>query len=250
MVTRIKKTTLAPQVATSVLESILRGELKPGLKIEQAKLAAQFGVKPGPLREALPSLVDSGLIRKNRHTIAVAQQSEVDAEILLAVRHELEPRAAALAGQNLTPEDIRTLERHLGKMRTAIPRRDLTMFFAQDLVFHGYIWKMPRQDTLKRLFRLVLPPLYAFFFERFGRSILENPLQVEVALNRQVQVYDKLLEVLKTRDPIKIRKAFGKVLAMNWRTVTDWATKQASGKEPQSPAEPSPVHTFHAGSGS
>jgi DNA-binding GntR family transcriptional regulator len=127
--------------------------------------------------------------------------------------------AAATACEKLTPAVVRTLEQHLGKMQQAIPRRDLTTFLRHDLAFHECIWKMPQQHTLDRLFRLVLPSLYAFFYERFSRSLAENPSLVEQALQRQLEVYRKFLEVLKTRDRVKIRKTFGRVLAVNWQTV-------------------------------
>ena len=77
----------------------------------------------GVRREALQALRDIGLVRRKRRSTVIVQHSRVDATILFAVGHRLEPMAAATARGKLTLAYIRTLERHLGNMRQAIPRR-------------------------------------------------------------------------------------------------------------------------------
>ncbi len=50
-------------VLTSVRQLLLRGELKPGQRVNQGDLAARLGVSPVPVREALQVLSSTGLLK-------------------------------------------------------------------------------------------------------------------------------------------------------------------------------------------
>lgn len=54
--------TLAQDVTDTLRDAILHGQFKPGTRIEEIPLAEQMGVSRTPVRAALGTLVNEGLI--------------------------------------------------------------------------------------------------------------------------------------------------------------------------------------------
>ena len=67
----IKGITAADQIAQSVREAILRGQLRGGEALPQDELAAQFGASKIPAREALVQLQSEGLVQFTHNKGAV-----------------------------------------------------------------------------------------------------------------------------------------------------------------------------------
>src|ERR1700682_2930262 len=86
--------TLRQQIAEKIREAILRGDLKPGERIVERKLAAQFGASLTAIREALITLESEGFIdKKPNSSTFVMNLSFEDAEKILQLRRILEAYA-------------------------------------------------------------------------------------------------------------------------------------------------------------
>ena len=236
MITGIRRGSRAQEATRRLFEAILMGDLQPGERIDEARTAKQLHVGRGTLREALQALEDRGLVTRKRHTV-VTKQTVEDAQILSVVRDRLEPLAAAIACERLTPTHTRNLEGLLGKMRQAIPRRDSATFLRYELAFHEYIWRMPRIRALDRVFGLVVPALFEFFAVRGSQKVSRNPSQAEKALRGLHEVNCKLLEVLKAGNPRVAGTAFLRVLRRNWQTISDLRKNPDQTKTSQRLAE-------------
>lgn len=92
-------------------EAIIAGELKPGERLMEVKLAEKMGVSRTPVREAIRKLELEGLVemlpRKGAH---VAELSVKDIMDVLEVRATLDGLATALAAERITDEEIKKLE--------------------------------------------------------------------------------------------------------------------------------------------
>src|SRR3989338_6473985 len=92
-----KNRTLRESIADSVRESIMRGQLKPGLKISEPALATQFGISRTPVREAIRQLDSEGFLTVlPRRGARVASMSEKDIREFYDVKAVLESHAAEL----------------------------------------------------------------------------------------------------------------------------------------------------------
>jgi DNA-binding GntR family transcriptional regulator len=113
-------TKTAGQTATSAIrEWILAGDLEPGAKLSQHRLATRLGMSRIPVRDALRSLAAEGLVTVSANTTAVvAELSMTDLQELYEIRISLEPRLARLALPNLTDLDFALMEDLLATMRT------------------------------------------------------------------------------------------------------------------------------------
>lgn len=103
--------TSSEHVLAKLREVILRGDLLPGDKLHQDRLAETLGVSRTPLRTALTALTQSGLVIYEANRGFRVREFSFD-EMLAAfrVRAEMEALACRLAGPIITDSDIERLQ--------------------------------------------------------------------------------------------------------------------------------------------
>lgn len=110
--TEIERTSLADHVYARIVEAIHSGTLATGAPLHVADLAAQFGVSPSPVRDAISRLAAEGLAvnQSNRRTTVVSftRQDILDT---FQLREILECGAARLAAVSITPAQLGELRR-------------------------------------------------------------------------------------------------------------------------------------------
>jgi DNA-binding GntR family transcriptional regulator len=107
-------------VLTSMREAILSGELPPGSRLRQEKLAERFGTSRIPVREALRALEYEGLVRSSPYRgFAVTELDAEDIEEVYDLRIVLEGHAVRLAVPLMTDEDLRELDELYAEMVAA-----------------------------------------------------------------------------------------------------------------------------------
>lgn len=199
---------LRGQVAARLFEAILRGELHPGERIIETKLARQLGVGQSTLREALQELEHRGLLSKyeNRSTF-VAKLTEKDVNEIYSVRLELEPKAAGYACESMTPDRSAQLQHHLDEMEGAAVKRDLPELMKSDLAFHQLIWKLSGNSALERVLDLVCAPLFAFYLVRYSH-FKHAPTQTLDDFVTDEKEHFNLLAALNSGNPEEARRVF------------------------------------------
>lgn len=102
--------TLSGQTTMALREAIVTGEIKPGEKLNEPRLAEQFRVSRGPLREAIRRLVAMRLVHHIPHIGATVVTMSADSvRDLYEVREVLEGKAAALAARIMTSDQVSQL---------------------------------------------------------------------------------------------------------------------------------------------
>ena len=88
-----------------IKETILTGELKPGDRIVESRLAQELGVSQAPVREALRELEFSGLVEQKPFSGTYVKQVTVkEIRQFYEVRAALERLGAECAAQRMTKE--------------------------------------------------------------------------------------------------------------------------------------------------
>jgi DNA-binding GntR family transcriptional regulator len=115
--------TLREIVADEIRAMIRNGELEPGERLLEDRLAEQLGVSRNPVREAIRALENTGLVEvRPRRGAYVATLDPDRAVELLELRSVLEAFAAQLAALRRTPEQLAEI-RHwfeVGRDATAV----------------------------------------------------------------------------------------------------------------------------------
>ncbi|HCT75060.1 MAG TPA: GntR family transcriptional regulator [Micromonosporaceae bacterium] len=135
--------TLAPreslreEITKSLRAAIIAGQLRPGTVYTVPTLAAQYGVSPTPVREAILDLAKEGLISiaKNKG-FRVSALSDAELDQITEIRALLEiPTVGALTGK-LTSRQIDLLREQAQAIVTAAEKGDLASYLQTDTIFH------------------------------------------------------------------------------------------------------------------
>lgn len=130
---------LGESIACELRLKIISGIIKPGEVISENKVAADFGTSRSPVREALKTLSNEGLIRLERMGAVVLGLSSKDIEELYDVRFLIESFVQErLASANQETLMIK-LNQIIDKMELAVKHNDMAEFAYQDFSFHETI---------------------------------------------------------------------------------------------------------------
>ena len=124
-------------VCDELRRMVMIGELAPGARLVEDRLAAQLGVSRNPVREALQTLATEGfVVITPRRGAMVAQVSATQAEELFDVRMALESLAARTAARRAKPADVLRLQDVLDRAAEATRLGDLDELAALNTEFH------------------------------------------------------------------------------------------------------------------
>ena len=136
----IHDTSISKQVMRALRQQIFAGQLKPGEKIPEGKIAEEMGVSRGPVREALLVLEQEGLIATSpRRGSRVAQITVRDVREIYTLRAMLEGFAVAVFMDRITRESLTALEEALLELKEAVENKDVIEIARKNLHFHEII---------------------------------------------------------------------------------------------------------------
>ena len=155
------------KVIALLKETILSGLMKPGEPIVESRMAQQFGVGVGLVREALLELEHQGFVQRTPFSSTqVTTFDRKDAQQIFDIRILLEPLACQLAGQNANKDQLSELRDIAARARQGIDNEDLTVFFEHQLAFRQKIWEMSGNEHLHQILERLVIPLYALYLIR------------------------------------------------------------------------------------
>jgi len=164
---KIEPVSKKARVVTLLKEAILSGTIQSGEQIVEGKLAQQFGVGQGLIREALIELEHHGFVLRTPFSgTQVPKLSLEDAQQIFDIRIELEPLAFALIGKNANKEQIAELEELAGQAKEAAQKEDLDRFFDDHLAFRRKVWELSGNRYLQQTLERLVIPLYALYLIR------------------------------------------------------------------------------------
>ena len=141
--------TLRELVAEAILQRILSGELEPGTRLYEDRLAVELGVSRNPVRESIRALEATGLVEViPRRGAYVAEIDHADLCQLLEVRQILEAHAASLAAQHCDDKLIARLDHCISEGSDASRRDDLVRAAQRHREFHLAIEEAARNPYI------------------------------------------------------------------------------------------------------
>ncbi|TPW15499.1 MAG: GntR family transcriptional regulator [Acidimicrobiaceae bacterium] len=142
--------TLREVVADEIRTMITSGQLAPGERLFEDRLAEQLGVSRNPVREAIRALEGTGLVEVVPRRGAYVSRIDADrVRQLLELRSVLEAYAAELAAKNRTEHDLEVMRACLDEGRRATTGLDLVRAAACHREFHLAVEQASRNDYLE-----------------------------------------------------------------------------------------------------
>jgi DNA-binding GntR family transcriptional regulator len=130
---------LKERAAAEIRSAIVRGDLEPGTAIKDVELAEKLGLSRTPVREALATLTDEGLVETKPHAYtrvtALDPEPVLDALVVVQSMHSL---AIGIAVQREMPaEDIAAMRAANKAFKKALDANDAVAALAADDEFHA-----------------------------------------------------------------------------------------------------------------
>jgi DNA-binding GntR family transcriptional regulator len=152
-VTPLPRASLSQQIRTVLLDRIMHGELKPGTRLIELKIAAEFSTSQAPVREALRELEAMGVIEtlpnKGARVRTITDQELCE---LYDVRAQLESYAAQLVTEKGLAIKSK-LKDAVRAMKRAAREEDSIAFANHNSSFHQTIVESAGNSVLLELWQ-------------------------------------------------------------------------------------------------
>jgi DNA-binding GntR family transcriptional regulator len=194
---------LAEQIAHHLAERIIRGELKPGERIQEQKVTQALSVSRGSVREAL-------LILERRHLIVIlprrgAQVTELNAhniESLCALMSELYILLAhAVANRWEAPADLAPFLQIQQRLTDSYQRQDVKMFVEESFNVMRAAYPFANNPYLQETVENLQPSMSRNYYLALDQRKAE--------MSEYLSLFAQLLDAVVARDHVQIRNVLG-----------------------------------------
>jgi DNA-binding GntR family transcriptional regulator len=187
------------QVVQAIKEAILTGSINPGDQIVESRMARELGSGIPLVREALIELEQDGFVQKTPYKgTIVTKLGPTEIRQIFQLRVELEAIAVEWAKGNVTPEDIKDLQKMIRKMEESGAELDLDQFYEIDLEFHRRLWAMSGNPYLVAVLERIVVPLFAFFVMKTKRE--------RESYIRSAAMHARIVEGLETKSAAEMHE--------------------------------------------
>lgn len=192
MIVDKKTASLEEQVTATLEEEILTGKLAAGAALTEQSLSTRLGVSRTPIRAALHTLAEEGLINlvPNRGAVVIGVTRD-DLIDIYNIRMRLEGLASATAAKRIFPEDLERLRESVELAEFYIQKNDTEHLKELDTAFHSIIYRASGNrmlcKTLSELHRNIT-------------SYRKLSLTVPGRLERSVGEHREILEAIEAGD--------------------------------------------------
>lgn len=184
-------------VFQTLRQAILKGELQPGERLMEIKLAQLLGVSRTPIREAIRKLELEGLVVMiPRKGAAVANITEKDTKDVLEVRRTLEMFAVEVACERITEEQLVALKEAAKAFEASKGSMDLIRIAETDMQFHEIIYEATHNERLVQMLNNLRENMY-----RYRIEYLKDPNYYDSLVGE----HREILQAIETKNIEKAR---------------------------------------------
>jgi DNA-binding GntR family transcriptional regulator len=205
-----ERTLISDRIANTLRSMIVAGQLNPGDRIVEFRVAKELGVGQPTVREALVALEHQGLVvRKLNQGCVVTTLSRDEISQMLRIRAELEVLAVELAAEVASKRSIQELKERVKEMKEAGQRRDIEAFFERDFQFHEALWRLSGNTFIPKILSQVTVPLLAFLFIR---NVRNHHLSFDMEASAQAHM--EIVNAILSREKKTVRSVTREKLQM------------------------------------
>lgn len=222
----LRPSPLVEQAAAQLREQVTGGAWPVGTRLPgEVALAGQLGVGRSTVREAIRALTGEGLLRPRQgsgvYVVATSPKPDLGTDLRRAsvenvyeVRMMIETRAARLAAERRTEDDMARIDAALARRRAAASGGD-EEFVDADIALHAAVVAAAGNPVLAALFDQFVPPLREGLIELLhllGRAYEKNPGD---------EAHAQLAEAVRARDGDRADAVLAAEIANTRRLLQD-----------------------------
>lgn len=204
---------LSDHVRNLLLKQMTSGHLKPGGRINEAKLARTLGISRNPIREAISGLAQRGYLvslPRRGHRLRVMTAQDIDD--VFSFRISLESFAIELALPRMAQRDLAAIRATYDRMSEAAKRDNVTEVREADLALHRTICELSGNRQLLRAHEAIDTEI----------QILLASVNLEFEpLSATAAAHMPIVEALESRDVARSLAAMRHHLQATWNGVTE-----------------------------
>lgn len=226
-----RKPTQAERIRASLADAIVRGELGPGVALDETTIAERFQVSRTPVREAIRQLEAIGFAEARPHRGAVVPHFTPEKlNDMFAVMAEMEALCARYAAAHINAAERKELLARHESCAEAARIGDVETYDSRNLDFHDAIYRASHNQYLVEVtlgVRNRLAPFRKLQFEGLGRlshSLAEHDAIVQAIFRGDVEGAAALMR----RHMQVVRVAVGEVSPSLREPDTDGAEQDAT----------------------
>jgi len=212
---------LGQHVFENLKQAIIRGEVPPGDRLVESRLADALDISRTPVREAIHKLEREGLLRKlPKGGFAVMNLSREDIEETFGIRCVLESYAARLAAENYNEEELLPLEEKIREFQKCLDKGQLDELPRINTEFHSLFYALSRSPKLIKMINDLRDQIF-----RFRKILLKKDKWAEVSNDD----HRKILEAIRERDVNRVERVVKQHIARGQRIVLNALEQRIEG---------------------
>ncbi|PQP84101.1 GntR family transcriptional regulator [Paenibacillus sp. PCH8] len=188
-------------IACELRLRIISGSLRPGEILSENRIAADFDSSRSPVREALRTLSNEGLIRLERMGVVVLGLRIKDVEELYDVRFLIESFVQQRLAGDVPDSLITQLRNVIDKMHLAGRHQDAVEFAYQDLSFHETIIEAAQHSRISHLWNSIRYVVMTVMLLTTRRVFLQGEQKVSDVIEK----HRSLVKALESGDLMLIQ---------------------------------------------
>ena len=193
---KANRETSSDAVYLKLKNAIRKRYIKQGSQLVEGALAAKLGVSRTPVRSSIKQLEAEGLVYSipNRGAFVVTPSLE-EIEETFFVRCQLEMAAARLAAQQITPGQIKQLNKLVEKEKEVFDKQDLDAYDAINDALHSEIAKFSGNKVLASYIKEVFDRtrIYLVLFDPFLQLTISPSLEAHQRIINALADHDQEL---------------------------------------------------------
>jgi DNA-binding GntR family transcriptional regulator len=159
----IRPASLRRNVADVLRAALLDGRFQAGEELSDTRLANEFAVSRGPVREALLVLAEEGLVVHHQNRgFTVPQLEHRDLVQIGSVRRPLEVLALEEARARISAAELKRLGALKDELLVAFRQGGIRVCARPDFAFHSAVWEMTGNPWLQAALKRVAMPYFAY----------------------------------------------------------------------------------------
>ena len=208
-----ERKSLGQHVFENLKNAIIKGDMPPGGRLIESRLAETLGISRTPVREAIHKLEREGYLRKlPRGGFSVLGLSRDDVEETFGIRSVLESYAAKLAAEKHRKTDLKPLEKKIKLYQKHLDHKDLDALPDINTEFHDLLYALSRSPKLIHMINNLRDQIY-----RFRQLILRDEKLAKISN----EDHNDMLEKIRQRDAEGVERLVREHLARGQKAVLE-----------------------------